>query len=143
MAKLEFDAGGIVYRKTQGSQPKIVLILDSYNRWTFPKGHIEKGEKTEVAALREIAEETGVPQEKLRIIKLLKKVDYWFRLEGELIHKYVYFYLVESSEEKLSPQFSEIKDAKWIDIDEAFKKISYKDTTREIFEMARKSLLKE
>lgn len=39
---------------------KALLILDLYGRWTFPKGHLEKGESWTDAAVREVREETAV-----------------------------------------------------------------------------------
>lgn len=142
MAKLEFSAGGIIYRIKPKAQFDVLLILDSYGRWTFPKGHIEKGEKPEKAALREIAEETGIPEEKLLISALLEKSDYWFKLEGELIHKYVYFYLIEAKEEKLKPQLSEIQDAKWVNWHAVPEMIDYKKTNLAIFKEAETRLPK-
>ena len=50
------SAGGIVMNKM-----KQVLIVDQNgNSWSFPKGHLEKGESALNAAKREIAEEAGI-----------------------------------------------------------------------------------
>ena len=106
--KMEFSAGGVVYRKTDEGI-KFALILDTNSQWTFPKGHIEKGEKPDAAAVREIEEEIGLS--KLRTYDLLEKSDYWFKFNDELIHKYVYHYLVEAfGDDQLKAQVSEIKD---------------------------------
>lgn len=40
----EMTAGGIVWRKNDKNQVEILLIQDIKDRWTIPKGHIEKGE---------------------------------------------------------------------------------------------------
>jgi len=123
--KFEFSAGGIIFKK-EGKKILIALILDSYDKWTFPKGHIEKGEKPEVAAVREAGEETGL--RKLKVVKLLDKIDYWFKQKGELFHKFVYFYLMNApSTAKLSPQISEIKKAEWRSLDETIKRLGYKE----------------
>lgn len=121
--KMEFSAGGIVYRKIN-HQFEFAIILDPYNEWTFPKGHIEKGEKPEAAALREIQEEIGLS--KLKIIKLLEKTDYWFKFEEKLIHKYVYFYLIEvTGDEELVRQVSEVQAAEWVNENDIMAKIGY------------------
>jgi 8-oxo-dGTP pyrophosphatase MutT (NUDIX family) len=54
-------AGGIVYRP-KGSDFQILLVTAKRNpgAWIFPKGHIERGETPEQAALREVEEEAGV-----------------------------------------------------------------------------------
>lgn len=121
--KFEFSAGGIVYCQ-KGKDYYFALILDSYGQWTFPKGKIEKGEKPEIAALREVEEETGLSN--LRVVKLVKKIDYWFK-KPDLVHKFVYFYLMEaSSNTELSHQKEEVKDAQWFRPNQAIKIIGYK-----------------
>lgn len=127
---MEFSAGGIVYKKTKENF-EFALILDSYTKWTFPKGHLEKGEKPEEAALRETTEEIGLS--KIKIIKLIEKIDYWFKFNEELIHKYVYFYLIESDgSEELSHQVEEIQEAKWLSPREAYDLIDYKKQNQAI-----------
>ena len=122
--KLEFSAGGIVFRKREG-QFEIALILDPYKKWTFPKGRIEKGEKPEEAAIREVGEEIGI--ENLKPIKLIDKIDYWFRREGELYHKYVYFFLLEAPlKAGLKHQKEEVLDAKWFNKNSALENVGYK-----------------
>jgi 8-oxo-dGTP pyrophosphatase MutT (NUDIX family) len=55
------QSGAIVVRLDQ-NDPKILLVSAKRNpnAWIFPKGHIEKGETAEAAALRETKEEAGV-----------------------------------------------------------------------------------
>ena len=60
-----FDrAGGIVYR-LDGGETRYLVCRASRNRphWVLPKGHIEKGEGADEAAVREVREETGVVAE--------------------------------------------------------------------------------
>ena len=136
--KMEFSAGGVVYRRTDGGF-KIALIIDTNDQWTFPKGHIEKGEKPVMAAVREIEEEIGLSQ--LQAGDLLEKSDYWFKFNDETIHKYVYFFLVEAtSNEELVPQISEIKAAKWFSPEEALDIIGYKEQNQRILANAYEKL---
>ncbi len=132
--KLEFSAGGIIYKKI-GKEISFVLILDSYDQWTFPKGHIEKGEKPALAATREVGEEIGLNN--LEIIKDLGKTDYWFRLSGDLLHKYVYYFLMKApTEGKLEPQRNEIKDAQWFNPAKAREILGYKKDSLPILDRA-------
>lgn len=39
---------------------KILLIRDRNGKWVFPKGHVDPGETSLEAALREVSEEAGV-----------------------------------------------------------------------------------
>lgn len=56
--KLVLAAGGAVE-----SENGELLLIELRGRWDLPKGHIEAGESEREAALREVAEETGVEAE--------------------------------------------------------------------------------
>lgn len=141
-AKLEFSAGGIVYKIVKG-KPKIALILDPYKRWALPKGHIENKEAPETSARREIEEEVGLHN--LKLIDKLPKSEYWFKFQGKLIHKFLYLFLFEAeSTAKLIPLKSEIKDAKWMTLDE-IKKLELYDSLKDpvkFVEIKLKNMLK-
>ena len=53
----------------------------------MPKGHIEKSETCEQAAIREVREEVGL--EELRLIACLGKQELQYRDEHEIQHKKV------------------------------------------------------
>jgi bis(5'-nucleosidyl)-tetraphosphatase len=119
----ETSAGGIVFRK-DGAEPLYLLIRDSYQNWGFPKGHLEKGEQPQAAALREVAEETGLA--KLEMRAPVATIDWHFRFRGRLIHKVCHFYLMESSDSKTKPQRAEgITACRWARYDDAAKLLSY------------------
>ncbi len=134
----EICAGGVVVRYANG-EPLILLILDPYNQWTLPKGHLDEGETVEDAAFREVQEETGVQtllmKEKIGVVEYTveKKQDDKKRVT---IQKIVHYYLMETPDEKITvPTKKEaIKDGKWFTIDDALKTFGYENT---------KSILKE
>jgi len=72
-------AGGIVYRTEQGG---VEFLLVTARRppqdWVFPKGHIERGETPEQAAVREVQEEAGIPAAIVEPID-----DVWLQIAGE------------------------------------------------------------
>ena len=133
-ARREASAGGIVFRVVAG-QPLFLLIRDSYGNWGFPKGHLERGERAETAALREVMEETGLRD--LRLIGPISTIEWWFRLHGDLIHKHCQFFLMETESERTKPQASEgISDCRWMTADEARDLIPY-ENARDVFRQAR------
>ena len=132
-ATREVSAGGVVYRLEEG-RPLFLLIRDSYRNWGFPKGHLEKHELPEAAALREVAEETGLTDLVMR--GELSTIDWHFRFRGKLIHKICHFFLMESEKANTSPQREEgITACKWVPIDEALALISYANA-REVLQRA-------
>src|SRR5580693_10613141 len=92
--QFEFSAGGIVQ---DGANLLMVKVqnLEGAQIWTFPKGHIEKGEKPEQAALREVEEETGY---RCEIVKPFDRIQYWFKREKQLTKKTVTWFLMKPLE---------------------------------------------
>jgi 8-oxo-dGTP pyrophosphatase MutT (NUDIX family) len=137
-AKHESSAGGVVYRMADG-KPLFLLIRDSYGNWGFPKGHLEKGERADAAALREVLEETGL--QTATVAGPIAKIDWWFRLHGDLIHKNCEYFLMQTSGSTTRPQESEgISACRWATIEEANELISYKNA-REVLQRANELVL--
>jgi 8-oxo-dGTP pyrophosphatase MutT (NUDIX family) len=132
-AKEERSAGGVVYRM-EGGRAHFLLIRDSYKNWGFPKGHLEVGEPPELAALREVQEETGLDDLALR--GEIDTIDWYFRFRGRLIHKICHFYLMESALAETSPQREEgITACRWATMPDAMQCISY-ENARAVLERA-------
>src|SRR6478672_2619271 len=109
MAITEVSAGGIVYYQDAG-MTHILMVSDAQGRWSFPKGLVQRGEAPAAAALREIAEETGVQGE---IITLLGESHYMYRRSKQLVNKTVHFFLVQATTRAVRPQLEEVSDARW------------------------------
>lgn len=128
-ARRETSAGGVIFRMARGPEgsathPLFLLIRDSYRNWGFPKGHVEEGELPEAAALREVAEETGLRGMSLR--GPIETIDWYFRFRGRLIHKVCHFFLMETDQAETSPQRMEgITACRWAAYQEACDVISY------------------
>ena len=135
--KKQISAGGVVYNR---HIDKFLLIKDSYGRWALPKGKMEQEETPEQTAIREIGEETGLKN--TSVVCKLGKIEYYFRLKNQAIFKTVHNFLLKTTEEKLTPDAKEIKDAVWLDKNEALKKIAYKNA-KKILENALVAVEKE
>ena len=132
--RIEVSAGGLAYKKTSRGL-LFAMVKDSYGKWTFPKGHVKRGESYEDAAEREIHEEVGLKD--LRFVKELGKIDIWFRdryvFKGRLIHKFIYYYLFEvpTSARVKKPKpvrtGERIRDVGWVSAKEITDRSSYKD----------------
>jgi 8-oxo-dGTP pyrophosphatase MutT (NUDIX family) len=136
----EVSAGGVVVRD-DADGPLFLLIRDSYDNWGFPKGHLEDGEAAAAAALREVAEETGLGM--LELVAELRTIDWHFRFRGRLIHKVCHFYLMRTAQSSTQPQRAEgITACRWAPFAEAERLISY-DNAREVLQAAQALLVGE
>lgn len=128
--RVEVSAGGVIFRRRAGAI-ELGFILDPYDKWSFPKGHVEVGEKTEEAALREAEEEIGIKGLKIR--DYLGKTDFWFQdrfiRKGELVHKFLHYYLIEApSGVEAKPQKKEkIQEVAWVPLNDAYRRSDYID----------------
>ena len=145
----EFSAGGVVLRRMQGrwwiaaiepqgkrkegeTQPSVLAL---------PKGLVDRGEKPELAAQREVLEETGIEATLVGKLSDIKYVYVRSWGDGQKVFKIVSFFLFlyragkigEISEEMQI----EVHQALWLPLEEAPKKLSYKGE-REVVQLAQK-----
>jgi 8-oxo-dGTP pyrophosphatase MutT (NUDIX family) len=104
-------AGGLV----SNSENRLLGIY-RWKKWDLPKGKVEKGEKLEAAAIREVEEECGISG--LRINGLNSVTWHIYehpRKPGKWILKQTYWFdMFYSGSQKLIPQINEdIIEAKW------------------------------
>lgn len=95
-AEREISAGAIIFRR-EGKLIKFLLLYHGRGYWNFPKGKIEKGERSFQTFLREVEEETGISRKDMRVIPGFRITDrYFFFREKQPIFKVVIFHLVET-----------------------------------------------
>ena len=132
------SAGGVIFRRT-GILVQVALIATKNKTvWTLPKGIIDKNESPEMAAVREIQEETGLTGE---IIGPLGEKSYWFYLKDEnaKCKKTVSYFLVGFISGDTANFSWEVDEARWFPIGEASELLSYK-SDREIMSRAKERI---
>jgi 8-oxo-dGTP pyrophosphatase MutT (NUDIX family) len=135
----EFSAGGVVVRRLRGAW--VVAAIRPGGRrqgvWALPKGLIGDGEPAAAAALREVAEETGVHA---RLVEKLGDVRYVYTWDGERVFKVVSFFLLRYSGGRLGDvpdeHRHEVDEARWLPLEEAPRLLAYGGER----EMAQKAL---
>lgn len=129
----ETSAGGLV---VQGNAGRVeVAVIARINRagrleWCLPKGHLEGRETPAQAAVREIAEETGILGE---VVAKIGTIDYWFTVEGRRIHKTVHHYLLDSVGGHLTIENdpdAEAVDVAWVPMDELGGRLAFVNERR-------------
>jgi 8-oxo-dGTP pyrophosphatase MutT (NUDIX family) len=128
---VEISAGGVVLKKE-----RMVLLTRRNEDWQFPKGRVEKGERIEETAVREVREETGV---EASIVKPLGRKNYWDYREDRRIYKTVHFFLMEAVRENRKQRDREMDEVRWFNLEDAVKKISYRNE-RDILERANREM---
>jgi 8-oxo-dGTP pyrophosphatase MutT (NUDIX family) len=137
---LEISAGGVIYRRRRG-QPEVCLIAtQGGTAWQLPKGLIERGEKPEAAAEREVTEETGLRGD---LVKPLDKIEYWYvdsySSEPARVHKLVYFFLFCHTGGSTKDHDAEVDDARWVPLAQAHTQLSF-EGERRVLELAAQAI---
>ncbi len=123
----ETSAGGLVVdRLAEDANGALIGRVDRRGRllWSLPKGHIEVGETPEQAAVREVAEETGITGD---VVGRLGTIDFWFVADGRRIHKTVHHFLLLATGGVLSADDVEVEEVAWFPLAEAGERLAYAD----------------
>ena len=132
---LEISAGGVVIHNGQ-----ILLLKKFSNEWVLPKGRLEKDETKEVAAVREVKEESGILAD---IVKYLGFVRYDYQhSDGVKVKKTVHYFYMEPNEINLNPQREEgFVEAIFLPYEKVIKLVKH-DAERNMIKSANKFYLK-
>jgi 8-oxo-dGTP pyrophosphatase MutT (NUDIX family) len=124
----ETSAGGLVVDTATG-MAALIGRLDRRGRllWSLPKGHIESGETAEQAAIREVAEETGIDS---AIMATLGSIDYWFVADDRRVHKTVHHFLLRALGGELSDADVEVTEVAWVPLLDLQERLAYADERR-------------
>ncbi len=129
----EVSAGGLVITVADGYLSAAIIARRNRGgrlEWCLPKGHLEGTETPEEAAIREIAEETGIHgavQEPLGVI------DYWFTGDDRRVHKVVHHFLLHATGGFLTVEGdpdSEAEDVAWVPVVDLTDRLAYPNERR-------------
>lgn len=145
---IERSAGAIIFRKEKGILKYLLLHYQS-GHWDFPKGNVEKGEKLEDTARREIKEETGI--EEIKFVPGFKEwIKYFYKRTppkfgkgkvGKTVFKIVTFFLGETKTKKVKISWEHI-NYKWLPYEEALEQLTFKNA-KEILKKANQFLIEK
>ena len=120
--KKEFSAGGVVFRQEPEGILWLVIKPTGNEKWRLPKGEIEKGESSIIAAKREVEEEAGVEAE---ILGKIGNEKFFFVWDKQKIFKTVVFYLMKYIQEASQGFNFETEKIDWLPLEEAKKRLAF------------------
>ena len=108
-------AGGVVKRS---DNEDLVLMIFRLGKWDLPKGKMEKGESTEISAIREVEEECGIGG--LKIIRQLPETRHmYFHKDRWVMKETVWYEMITDDRSELVPQTEEgITEVRWVSLKE-------------------------
>ena len=111
-------AGGLVVRRHNGSLQIVLVHRPVQQDWSFPKGKLDAGETFELAALREVREETGMA---CRILRFIGHTDY---LDRKGRPKAVAYWVMAAETGFFTPN-EEVDELRWLTLESATGMLSY------------------
>jgi len=123
----ESSSGAIIFRNESGKRMYLLLHYAS-GHWEFVKGKIEKGETEKETCIREAREESGITDLNF-IFGFREKIEYFFRREGQVVHKDVVFFLAETATQDIKISHEHIGFA-WLPFEEAVKQLTYENAKK-------------
>jgi 8-oxo-dGTP diphosphatase len=111
-------AGGLVVRRRGGALEIAVVHRPVHEDWSFPKGKLEPGETFELAARREVHEETGML---CRLIRFIGHTEYVDR-KGR--PKAVAYWVMAAQSGSFQPN-AEVDELRWVTLEEAPRLLTY------------------
>ncbi|MDP6704644.1 MAG: NUDIX domain-containing protein [archaeon] len=129
----EKSAGAVVFIKTPRGPEYLLLLYPSSAKakngyWDFAKGHMEKGETEQQTALREVIEETGLKDVKLKN-GFRQTIQYYFTIGKKNVFKTVAFYVGETKSRNVKISY-EHKGYQWLPYEAALSTVKYQNAKK-------------
>ncbi|HUF66550.1 MAG TPA: NUDIX domain-containing protein [Gemmatimonadaceae bacterium] len=137
--RTEISSGGVVYRNRAGRIDVALISVGEPPRWQLPKGLVDRGEKPEETAVREVREEAGV---QATLVAPLDRIGYWYQRTEKgarvRVRKFVHFYLLRYRSGNVRQHDSEVLEARWVPLDDAGGMLAFATERKVLVEAARK-----
>jgi bis(5'-nucleosidyl)-tetraphosphatase len=135
----EKSCGAVIFIK-KSEETKYLLLNYAAGHWDFVKGNVEDNETEKETVLRELKEETAIVD--AHFLEGFKEtIAYFYRRQGQTVHKEVVFFIMESKTDKVTLSFEHIGYI-WLDYQHAMEKLNFKNA-RDVLQKAHEFLTKK
>ncbi len=111
-------AGGLIVRRPETALEVVLVHRPAHEDWSFPKGKLEPGETFELAALREVQEETGLA---CRLVRFIGHTEY---LDRKGRPKAVAYWVMAAEGGVFTPN-AEVDQVRWLSLEDAGERLTY------------------
>ncbi len=134
----EKSCGAVVFLKN--SEVNYLLLRYEAGHWDFVKGNVEPNESEKDTVIRELKEETSIVDAHF-IGGFREKITYFYRRQGNTIHKEVIFFLIEAHTGNVKLSYEHV-GYNWLDYQHAMKTLTFKNA-RGVLQNAHEFLKKQ
>lgn len=135
--KYEKSCGALIYKNENNKYYILMVMHVNGGHWSFPKGHVEKGETEIETALREIKEETHLD---VKLDATFRNVVTYSPKTG--ITKDVVYFCATPISQNIVAQEEEIFKIEWFEIDEAFNMVTF-DNDKNLISLLKEHIAKK
>ena len=111
-------AGGLLWRESERGRELALVHRPRYDDWVLPKGHLDKGEGWEEAAVREVTEETCCQAE---IGNFAGSISYLVNNKPKVV---LFWHMALTGEDSFVPT-NETDRLLWLPVGEAVEQLQY------------------
>ncbi len=119
----EKSCGAVVF--TKNGQVNYLLLHYEAGHWDFVKGNVEPNETEKDTTIRELREETSIVNAQF-IDGFREKITYFYRRQGNTIHKEVVFFIIEAHTEQVTISNEHVGYA-WLDYQHAMERLTFRN----------------
>lgn len=132
----EKSCGALIFRKNNDQLETIIIQMIS-GHWSYPKGHMEKGETETETAVREIKEETNLD---VTLDTRFREITSYSPKPNVI--KDVIFFIAYAKNNNVIVQETEVQAYQWLKVEDALSIVTY-DEDKKILRKAIKYLMSQ
>lgn len=122
------QAAGVIVYRVRNQNIEFLLVQHRHGHWEFPKGKLDLGETAQQAAVRELAEETGLTAQLHEGFDEIMRYTFFDQWTQQQVQKQVHFFLGAVLNEQQVAISHEHADFVWLSYEQAHAYLTHKES---------------